>query len=68
MRSTRLEDCTLERALLGEERPAVSAGRLVAAYARFDTQLLLFLLRLRRGHRYGAEPCPSSEHLAQLAA
>lgn len=50
----RLEDCALERALLGEERPVVSAGKLVATYTRYDTQLLLFLLRQRRGHRYGA--------------
>jgi hypothetical protein len=49
----RLEDCALERALLGEERPVVSAGKLVATYTRYDTQLLLFLLRQRRAHRYG---------------
>jgi len=48
----RLEDCALERALLGEERPVVSAGKLVTTYTRYDTQLLLFLLRQRRGHRY----------------
>jgi hypothetical protein len=48
----RLEDCALERALLGEERPVVSAGKLVTTYKRYDTQLLLFLLRQRRGHRY----------------
>ncbi len=52
----RLEDCALERALLGEERPVVSAGKLVTTYTRYDTQLLLllFLLRQRRGRRYGA--------------
>ncbi len=50
----RLEDCALERALLGEERPVVSAGKLVTTYTRYDTQLLLFLLRQRRGHRFGA--------------
>lgn len=54
----RLEDCALERALLGEERPVVSAGRLVTTYRRYDTQLLLFLLRERRRHRYGAAPVP----------
>ena len=60
----RLEDCALERALLGEERPVVSAGKLVTTYTRYDTQLLLFLLRQRRGHRYapvGKAPLPHEE-------
>lgn len=52
----RLEDCALERAIEGEERPVVSAGRLVTTYTRYDTALLLFLLRQRRAHRYGAAP------------
>ncbi len=48
----RLEDCALQRAIEGEERPVVSAGRLVTTYTRYDTQLLMFLLRQRR-HRHG---------------
>jgi len=51
----RLEDCALERALLGEERPVASQGKVVATYRRYDTQLLLFLLRQRRPHRFSAE-------------
>jgi len=49
----RLEDCALERALLGEERPVVRGGKVVATWRRHDTALLIFLLRQRRGHRFG---------------
>lgn len=49
----RLEDCALERALMGEVRPVVSQGKLVTTWVRHDTQLLLFLLRQRRADRYG---------------
>lgn len=52
----RLEDCALERALAGEERPVVRGGEVVTTWRRYDTQLLLFLLRQRRGHRYGGAP------------
>jgi len=51
----RLEDCALERAIRGEERPVVSRGEVVTTYTRHDTQLMLFLLRQRRSHRYGAD-------------
>lgn len=51
----RLEDCALERAIVGELRPVVSGGEVVAHYIRHDTQLILFLLRQRRGGRYGRE-------------
>ena len=51
----RLEDCALERALTGEERPVVRGGEVVTTWRRYDTQLLLFLLRQRRGHRYGGQ-------------
>ncbi len=64
----RLEDCALERALLGEERPVVSAGRLVTTYRRYDTQLLLFLLRERRRHRYGPAPADPRDPAADEAA
>lgn len=53
----RLEDCALERALTGEERPVVSLGKVVATYRRYDTALLLFLLRQRRPDRY-RQPAP----------
>lgn len=48
----RLEDCALERALAGEERPVVSMGQVVTTYRRYDTALVLFLLRQRRGDRF----------------
>ena len=51
----RLEDCALERAIVGEERPVVSMGRVVASYTKHDTQLILFFLRNRRRKRYGPE-------------
>lgn len=49
----RLEDCALERAILGEERPVVWDGQVVATWRRYDTTLLMFLLRQRRQARYG---------------
>ena len=48
----RLEDCALERAIAGEERVVVSGGEVVATWRRYDTQLLVFLLRNRRAERY----------------
>lgn len=51
----RLEDCALERAIQGEERPVASQGKVVATYTRYDTALMLFLLRQRRASRYGTE-------------
>jgi hypothetical protein len=48
----RLEDCALERAILGEERPVVRGDKVVATWRRYDTQLILFLLRQRRAERY----------------
>lgn len=50
----RLEDCALERAIAGEERPVVRGGEVVGTWRRYDTALLLFLLRQRRGHRWAA--------------
>lgn len=55
----RLEDCALERAIAGEERPVVRGGEIVTTWRRYDTQLLLFLLRQRRGHRYGGAATPA---------
>ena len=50
----RLEDCVLERAIAGEERPLVRGGEVVGTWRRFDTALALFLLRQRRPERYGS--------------
>ncbi|WP_236549171.1 hypothetical protein [Novosphingobium sp. TCA1] len=52
----RLEDCALERAIRGEERPVVSRGEVVATFTRHDTALMLFLLRQRLPERYGSGP------------
>jgi hypothetical protein len=50
----RLEDCALERAIAGEERPVVSQGKVVATWTHHNTGLLMFLLRARRPEKYGA--------------
>lgn len=49
----RLEDCALERAIAGEERPVVSGGKLLGSYKRYDNNLLRFLLQHRMPQRYG---------------
>lgn len=51
----RLEDCALERAIAGEERPVVWDGQVVTTWTRYDTALLTFLLKSRRSGRYGAD-------------
>lgn len=51
----RLEDCALERALAGEPREILKNGEVVARWVRYDTALLLFLLRQRRGRRWTGE-------------
>ncbi|MCW1403762.1 hypothetical protein OKA06_16145 [Novosphingobium sp. MW5] len=48
----RLEDCLLARALEGEERPIVSAGKLLGTWRHFDNRLAMFLLRHRRPGRW----------------
>lgn len=58
----RLEDCALERAIQGEERPIVSAGKLLGTWRRHDTGLLIFLLRQRRARRFGSGAGPQSPH------
>lgn len=50
----RLEDCALERAIEGEERFIIRRGEVVASWRRYDTPLLMFLLRNRRRARYDA--------------
>ena len=51
----RLEDCALERAIEGEERVLLRGGEVIARWRRHDTQLLMFLLRQRRGKRWNSE-------------
>ena len=48
----RLEDCALERAIVGEERVTYHNGKVVGRWRRYDTQLLIFLLRQRRPGRF----------------
>jgi len=65
----RLEDCALERALAGEERPVVRGGEVVATWRRYDTALLVFLLRQRRSRRFGTElPGPGDPVYERLRA
>ena len=51
----RLEDCALERAIAGEERVLVRGDMVVARWTRYDTGLLMFLLRQRRSPRWNSE-------------
>lgn len=62
----RLEDCALERAILGEERVVVRGGEVVATWRRHDTALLMFLLRNRRRERFGDGGAIGREALAEL--
>lgn len=48
----RLEDCALERAILGEERPIVRNGEVIGTWRWHNSALLMFLLRQRRNRRY----------------
>lgn len=50
----RLEDMTVARALEGEERVVVANGEVVHRYRHYNDALTMFVLRNRRGHRYGA--------------
>lgn len=51
----RLEDCALERAIQGEDRPIVRGGEVVGTWRRHDNALLMFLLRQRRPQRWFSE-------------
>ncbi|WP_374280231.1 hypothetical protein [Novosphingobium sp.] len=51
----RLEDCALERAIMGEERPIVRGGEVIGTWRRHDNKLLMFLLRQRRPQRWFSE-------------
>ncbi|MBC7158931.1 MAG: hypothetical protein H5U21_02650 [Porphyrobacter sp.] len=54
----RLEDCALARAIEGEERMVVSAGKVVGTERRHNEGLVMFFLRHRRAERYGREVRP----------
>jgi hypothetical protein len=51
----RLEDCALARAIQGEERMVVSAGKLLGFETRYNDALTMFFLRARRGNRYAPD-------------
>lgn len=54
----RLEDCALARAIEGEERLVVSAGKVLGTERRHNEALVIFFLKSRRAGRYGAEIGP----------
>lgn len=49
-----IESGAWERAAKGVARPVFYKGEQVGEYRHFDTRLIMFLLRYRRPHRYGA--------------
>ncbi len=73
---SRLEDCALARAIEGEERLVVSAGKVLGTERRHNEALVMFFLRQRRANRYGADVRPGhplyesikAEVLAEAAA
>ena len=54
----RLEDCALERAILGEERPVVRNGEVIGTWRRHNPALLMFILRQRRPERWNRDAAP----------
>jgi hypothetical protein len=52
----RLEGSALARAIDGEERMVVSAGKVLGTERRFSDPLAMFFLRQRRPERFGAVP------------
>ena len=50
---SRLEDGALARAIQGEERMVVSAGKVVGTEIRHNEALVMFFLKNRRKERYG---------------
>jgi hypothetical protein len=53
---SRLEDSALARALQGEERLILHGGEVIGAERRHNEALVMFFLRNRLPHRYGAQP------------
>lgn len=72
----RLEDSALARAIWGEERMVVSAGKVLGTEVRHNEALVMFFLRNRRADRYGAHIRPGhplyerirAEVLAEVSA
>jgi hypothetical protein len=72
----RLEDCALARAIAGEERMVVSAGKVLGTEVRHNDNLVMFFLRHRRAERYGGDIRPGhplyerirAEVLAEVSA
>jgi len=54
----RLEEGALARAIEGEERMVVSAGKVVGTERRHNEALVMFFLRNRRPEKYGADVQP----------
>ncbi|GGD55064.1 hypothetical protein GRI62_03700 [Erythrobacter arachoides] len=54
----RLEDAAIQRAIVGEERLVVSAGKVLGTERRHNEALVMFLLRTRRADRYAAAVVP----------
>jgi hypothetical protein len=52
---SRLEDSALARALQGEERLILHGGEVIGAERRHNEALVMFFLRNRLPHRYGAQ-------------
>jgi hypothetical protein len=57
---SRLEDSALARALQGEERLILHAGEVIGAERRHNEALVMFFLRNRLPHRYGAQHTASA--------
>ena len=57
---SRLEDSALARALQGEERLILHGGEVIGAERRHNEALVMFFLRNRLPHRYGAQQTGSS--------
>lgn len=54
----RLEDCALARAIAGEERLVVSAGKVLGMEIRHNDSLVMFFLKNRLAGRYGSNIRP----------
>ena len=52
---TLVEDGAVERSIHGVCRPVFYHGEQVGEYREYDERLTMFLLRYRRGHRYGSQ-------------
>lgn len=64
----RLEDSALARAIRGEERMVVSAGKVVGSEVRHNEALVMFFLRHRRPDRYGTTLRPGTPLYERIAA